>query len=405
MTVPQQPPPQPQQALFAPDRIPNDIILALEGASLKVPFEEARRYSRMLQRILEKDLSSLLNAYHEKKAIAEDDAGIEKRLQERLLALRDKVEQSHQKEVDYLKKLQYRREYLDKLLSDSTNNSQYQEWLDVRLKRLVVEYYLDHGDIGFAESLINEMNIEGWVDVEVYSDRLKIMKEITHDKSFQSALQWCTENRPSLKKSKSILEFSLRRQEMIEIARKGSVVDSISYGKKYLYSWLDSKDADDDLLWGLAESAMGHIIFCDASNAAESFEETAQLFKKEYNALYSLNEPPLLLSIIRAGLTVIKTPSCGDPEHFNASCPACQPELVDLAKDLPYAHHDNSILVCRITGERMDEDNPPMALPNGYVYSMNGLKKHCCAEESSKIKCPRSGQEYEWEELRKVYIT
>lgn len=396
MTVPQQ---TQQQALFASDRVPNEVISVLEQFSLKVPFEEARRYSRANQRILEKELPALLNAYKEK---AGSDSTIEQRFQERLSMLNDRVEQNYKMEEEYLGKLKFRQEYLNKLTS-TEDTLQYQDWVQIRLKRLVIEYSLDAGDIEFAESLIPELQVEKWIDVEVFSDRNKILREMEDDKSFQSALQWCSENRQSLKKSNSILEFMLRRQEMIELAGKGNFVEAISYGKKYLFSWLEGEEADSTLL-ELAESAMGLIMLCDRKTTETTFAETKALFKKEYNQMYHLFDFPLLLSILQAGLTLIKTPNCGDPDFFNINCPACQPELAKIAANLPYAHHDNSILVCRITGERMVDDNPPMVLPNGNVYSFKGLKKYA-GEGAICAKCPRTGAEYPWEELRKVFIT
>ena len=35
------------------------------------------------------------------------------------------------------------------------------------------------------------------------------------------------------------------------------------------------------------------------------------------------------------------------------------------------AHCANSRLVCKISGDVMNENNPPMMLPNGYVYGYN----------------------------------
>lgn len=43
--------------------------------------------------------------------------------------------------------------------------------------------------------------------------------------------------------------------------------------------------------------------------------------------------------------------------------------LGKLAEEVPLSHHANSTIVCRISGKIMDEDNMPMAFPNGYVYS------------------------------------
>lgn len=57
-------------------------------------------------------------------------------------------------------------------------------------------------------------------------------------------------------------------------------------------------------------------------------------------------------------------------QYKNENCPVCDSDgLGILAKEVPWSHHANSTLVCHITGKIMDENNPPMALPNGCVYS------------------------------------
>ena len=53
----------------------------------------------------------------------------------------------------------------------------------------------------------------------------------------------------------------------------------------------------------------------------------------------------------------------------NRDCPVCDPWLGKLAEEVPFSHHVNSTIVCRLSGKIMDEDNAPMAFPNGYVYS------------------------------------
>ena len=53
----------------------------------------------------------------------------------------------------------------------------------------------------------------------------------------------------------------------------------------------------------------------------------------------------------------------------NRDCPVCDSWLGKLAEEVPFSHHVNSTIVCRLSGKIMDEDNAPMAFPNGYVYS------------------------------------
>lgn len=60
-----------------------------------------------------------------------------------------------------------------------------------------------------------------------------------------------------------------------------------------------------------------------------------------------------------------------DGSSKNPDCPVCSKSLNKLAQPLPMAHCANSRLVCKISGDVMNENNPPMMLPNGYVYGYN----------------------------------
>jgi len=59
-------------------------------------------------------------------------------------------------------------------------------------------------------------------------------------KSTSECLLWCFENRPYLKKMESPLEFMLRRQTFIELARKRELLQAIQYAKKFFPPWLES---------------------------------------------------------------------------------------------------------------------------------------------------------------------
>lgn len=60
-----------------------------------------------------------------------------------------------------------------------------------------------------------------------------------------------------------------------------------------------------------------------------------------------------------------------DGSSKSPDCPVCSRSLNKLAQPLPMAHCANSRLVCKISGDVMNENNPPMMLPNGYVYGYN----------------------------------
>lgn len=71
-----------------------------------------------------------------------------------------------------------------------------------------------------------------------------------------------------------------------------------------------------------------------------------------------------------AGLASLKLPACYKHETKNVDCPICDVNLGHLAQEVPFSHHVNSTIVCRLTGKIMDDNNFPLAFPqNGHVYS------------------------------------
>ena len=84
------------------------------------------------------------------------------------------------------------------------------------------------------------------------------------------------------------------------------------------------------------------------------------------------NMNSMIIDILVLNLTLISS-QCykEDGTSKNPDCPVCSKSLNKLAQPLPMAHCANSRLVCKISGEVMNENNPPMMLPNGYVYGYN----------------------------------
>ena len=62
---------------------------------------------------------------------------------------------------------------------------------------------------------------------------------------------------------------------------------------------------------------------------------------------------------------------CYSSENYNMQCPVCSKVFNELADPLPFSHHAQSQLICAMSGEPINEHNPPMALPNGYIYGEN----------------------------------
>lgn len=96
----------------------------------------------------------------------------------------------------------------------------------------------------------------------------------------------------------------------------------------------------------------------------------AKSFRLAAYQLNSITTEPLFHLSLFAGLTALKLRACYDEASKNTDCLVCETEgFGELANEVPWSHQFNSTIVCFISGKIMNENNPPMAFPNGYVYS------------------------------------
>lgn len=100
-----------------------------------------------------------------------------------------------------------------------------------------------------------------------------------------------------------------------------------------------------------------------------------------------------------------------------------------LAREVPWSHHSNSTIVCRITGKVIDDSEAggagAVVLPNGRVYSRRALEPLNDSDDDDHpmdrtntnsttgtaavmqnfITCPRTGMRFHKSEIKRVYIT
>ncbi|KAG8508612.1 E3 ubiquitin-protein transferase MAEA [Galemys pyrenaicus] len=135
-----------------------------------------------------------------------------------------------------------------------------------------------------------------------------------------------------------------------------------------------------------------------------------QQFRYDNYRLHQLGNNSVFTLTLQAGLSAIKTPypcaPCGqcykeDGSSKSPDCPVCSRSLNKLARPLPMAHCANSRLVCKISGDVMNENNPPMMLPNGHVYGYNSLLS---IRQDDKVVCPRTKEVFHFSQAEKVYI-
>lgn len=203
----------------------------------------------------------------------------------------------------------------------------------------------------------------------------------------------------------SKLEFMLRYQQYIDLIRKQSHLEAIAHAKKHIVPYRASYPKEVQQAGGLLAyqpdrpaSAYVHLF------RATRWQELADLFTETHNRLLSLPSVPFLHVALSSGLSALKTPACHSSEahrgKLNANlgrgvCPICSPELNELARNVPYAHHTQSHV-----------EHDLRLLPQGRAVGRRRLEEQ--ASKSGLLpglyKDP-SGEVYEIDGLKKVYIT
>ncbi|XP_071934667.1 protein MAEA homolog [Coffea arabica] len=376
--------------------------LKLEHQFLRVPFEHYKKTIRANHRIVEKEVSAVISGVAEAADSAElsrDDAVQQlNSLVSRLQGLKRKLEEGSRTEHLQAQRCRARLDHLES--ADAENLS---EWNNIRLKRILVDYMLRMSYYDTAIKLAGSSSIQDFVDIYVFFEAKKVI-EALQSKEVAPALAWCADNKSRLKKSKSKFEFQLRLQEFIELVRAENNMRAITYARKYLAPW--GATHMKELQRVMATLAFKSNTECPTYKVlfeAKQWDYLVDQFKQEFCRLYGMTLEPLLNIYLQAGLSALKTPFCYEDDCTKED-PLSQESFRKLALPLPYSKQHHSKLVCYITKELMDTENPPLVLPNGYVYSTKALEE-MAKKNDGRITCPRTGLVCNYTEVIKAYIS
>ncbi|CAH9065459.1 unnamed protein product [Cuscuta europaea] len=375
--------------------------LKLEHQFVRVPFEHYKKIVRSNHRIIEKEVSSVISGVGDaaESDITSDEATQRlNSLVSRLQGLKRKLEEGSQIEDMQAQRCRARLDHLESM--DAENLS---VWNRNRLNRILVDYMLRMSYYDTATKFAELSNIKELVDIDVFYEAKKVIDAL-HNKEVAPALAWCAENKARLKKSKSKFEFQLRLQEFLEMVRAENMMRAIMYARKYLAPWGSTHLKElQRVMTTLAfksntECAIYKVLF-----EAKQWDYLVDQFKQEFCKLYGMTLEPLLNIYLQAGLCALKTPFCYEDDCTKED-PLSQESFRKLAQPLPYSKQRHSKLVCFITKELMDTENPPLVLPNGYVYSSKALEE-MAKKNDGRITCPRTGVTCNYTDLTKAYIS
>ncbi|KAJ9160001.1 hypothetical protein P3X46_025444 [Hevea brasiliensis] len=375
--------------------------LKLEHQFLRVPFEHYKKTIRANHRTVEKEVSSVISGVNDAadSDMSKDDAFQHlTSLVSRLQGLKRKLEEGSRTENLQAQRCRARLDHLESV--DAENLS---EWSNTRLKRILVDYMLRMSYYDTGMKLAESSNILDLVDIDVFQEARKVIDAL-QNREVAPALAWCAENKSRLKKSKSKFEFQLRLQEFIELVRVENNIRAIAYARKYLAPWGATHMKE-------LQRVMATLAFKSHTECAtykvlfepKQWDYLVDQFKQEFCRLYGMTLEPLLNIYLQAGLCALKTPYCYEDDCTKED-PLSQESFRKLALPLPYSKQHHSKLVCYITKELMDTENPPQVLPNGYVYSTKALEE-MAKKNNGTITCPRTGFVCNYSEVVKAYIS
>ncbi|XP_071483209.1 E3 ubiquitin-protein transferase MAEA-like [Diadema antillarum] len=383
-------------------------ICTLEHATLKVPYENLNKNFRNCQKVIDREVAHVMQATNELEKCLDsqepmvgsvvtfldsvvDKLTVLKRKAAEAIALEEESAKACKRRLDHLK------EY------DTTSGSALLQWKKKRIDRMLVEYFLRAGYYETAVKLARHSRIEDLTNIDLFLVSKEVEESLVRRET-SLCLQWCHNNKTKLRRIKSTLEFNLRTQEFIEMIRSEHRLEAVRHARRYFGS-LDGEQFAE------VQKIMGLLAF-PSSTDIQSYKDLlddlrwhklVSQFREENYKLFQFNTTPVLTLTLEAGLAAMKTPQCYADHAKNADCPVCSKNLNELAKTLPFAHCAQSRLVCSISGHVMNEHNPPMMLPNGYVYGEKSLLA-LAAENDGKVTCPKTKKTYSFDELEKVFI-
>lgn len=375
----------------------------MEQQLLRVPLEHLKKCIRTTSRLVDRDVGAVLAGVSDsvRKDLTREEA-VEQldRLMSRLQGLKRKLDESNKAEQDQAQRCRTRIEHLG--LMDVGLKEDPQRWNKMRLDRLLIDYMLRSSYYQSALKLAEQTQLQDLVDIDIFMDAHKVIQAL-RQKDCSEALAWCGVNKAKLKKNKSTLELKLRVQEFIELVRDERMLDAILYARKHLAPW--GATNMKELQQAMATLAFKSTTDCPPYKTLfdeKQWESLARQFEEEFVQLYGMSTQSLLHIHLQAGLSALKTPFSYE-EGCTKEDPLSQEAFRKLAEPLPFAKHISSKLVCRITKERMDDHNPPLVLPNGYVYSRKAMEE-MAKKNHGKICCPRSGATFNFDQLVKAYV-
>ena len=268
-----------------------------------------------------------------------------------------------------------------------------------------MEFFFREGEWTLFSRLMNNSDLFSMVEYNAYKNIRSIVQAVrTGD--YHGAVSRCDRNQASLNRRSSLIEFQLQYGKFLQLVRLQKVQLAVAHARRHLCHWSSEKpDTLQQLIAFLAFSRVTCRDACATCYARHSLTDLGGAIFAQSCSFHSLPMACKFVAHIQAGLSCLQfmkqdpvcielSSDCDYAFHLTA--------LLRVAKSVPATKHTRSKLVCHITREKMDETNPPQAMPNGSVYSAFAMK---LLARSHEISCPRTSRgPYVLSDMKKVYF-
>jgi macrophage erythroblast attacher len=237
-----------------------------------------------------------------------------------------------------------------------------------------------------------------------------------------AALAWVSSHASRLRRLQSSLEYSLREAAMLALLRGGDDASAaLAYATRSLAPLARAGPpaaalplALSALVWPSPWSCGVAVV--EALFAPARRGELADRFEREALAALGFAATPPLRLAVAAGVAALKTPACATPAAAGGElraasrgggaepCPLCTSTHFAAWLDAsPMCVAGHTTLRCPISGELLDEENPPLALPNGRVFGSRTVQL-CTSLDGAVCVCPRTGETFPAQDVRRVFF-
>lgn len=394
-------------------------VMSLDFCTFRVPYEELNVKFRNGQKDLDRAAASVVKAATllakktsgatgpvPQDALRKNFEFLLKQVSEAKKAL-NIVLQSETAEADkiILRAQRLREEYG---VDDDTQQNEADRLERQKFARHICWHLLRCGMIEPAKLLVQEMKLEGLVDIDVF-ERIYDVEQALHAHNIEPCIKWCSYHRHCLRKINSRVEVVARQQDIVSLIEEGNIPGALIYIKEYLVPITKTQFPDD------LKKIMGAIAMPLAQSkernpdlfATDRYEAFAQLFVQEAYRLYQLPDVSSLASVVQMGVACQKTPMCGSDDKTpltKQDCPVCRPDIWPLAEGLPFARVDGNKILCSVSGSLCnDDDNIPYLFPTGHVIGLRLINKELRLADQ-KIRDPIQQLDIEESQVLRLYF-